>query len=165
MNVYFFDQIESSAKKCWPWIHINRRENNAYLHTYAVICTGIHTHAHRETQTRTHTRVRTHNSIWKPSSRAERRTGKSYCHNAHIINHLDVLLALSLYMPLKWCLAQIVRGQTLNRAGLKCTSQTSPPIPSEPKFPAQSAACVRLREINCLKGVINTFADEMMASD
>lgn len=55
---------------------------------------------------------------------AQRRTGKSYCYNAQIINHSDILLALSLYIPLKWCLAQIVRGQTLNRPGLKCRSQT-----------------------------------------
>lgn len=55
---------------------------------------------------------------------AQRRTRKSYCYNAQIINHSDILLALSLYIPLKWCLAQIVRGQTLNRPGLKCRSQT-----------------------------------------
>lgn len=55
---------------------------------------------------------------------AQRKTGKSYCYNAQIINHSDILLALSLYIPLKWCLAQIVRGQTLNRPGLKCRSQT-----------------------------------------
>lgn len=60
---------------------------------------------------------------------AQRRTGKSYCYNAQIINHSDILLALSLYIPLKWCLAQIVRGQTLNRPGLKCRSQTPSPLP------------------------------------
>lgn len=59
---------------------------------------------------------------------AQRRTGKSYCYNAQIINHPDILLALSLYIPLKWCLAQIVRGQTLNRPGLKCRSQTPSPL-------------------------------------
>lgn len=59
---------------------------------------------------------------------AQRRTGKSYCYNAQIINHFDILLALSLYIPLKWCLAQIVRGQTLNRPGLKCRSQTPSPL-------------------------------------
>lgn len=32
---------------------------------------------------------------------AQRRTGKSYCYNAQIINHSDILLALSLYIPLK----------------------------------------------------------------
>lgn len=44
---------------------------------------------------------------------AQRRTGKSYCYNAQIINHPDVLLALSLYIPLKRCLAQIVRGANI----------------------------------------------------
>lgn len=32
---------------------------------------------------------------------AQRRTGKSYCYKAQIINHSDILLALSLYIPLK----------------------------------------------------------------
>lgn len=73
----------------------------------------------------TYTRTRTHKEFnLETIIGAQRRTGKSYCYNAQIINHSDILLALSLYIPLKWCLAQIVRGQTLNRPGLKCRSQT-----------------------------------------
>lgn len=76
---------------------------------------NIHAHAHKEFNLET-------------IIGAQRRTGKSYCYNAQIINHSDILLALSLYIPLKWCLAQIVRGQTLNRPGLKCRSQTPSPL-------------------------------------
>ncbi len=80
---------------------------------------GLMTEKHLHIHTQAH--IYTHNSLsvfhthqiqfGNHHLAAERRTGKPYWYNAHIINHLDVLLALSLYMPLKWCLAQTVRGK------------------------------------------------------
>lgn len=53
---------------------------------------------------RVHTRTRAHAAKefnLETIIGAQRRTGKSYCYNAQIINHSDILLALSLYIPLK----------------------------------------------------------------
>lgn len=54
--------------------------------------TGMHTYTHAHT----HKEFNLETIIG-----AQRRTGKSYCYNAQIINHPDILLALSLYIPLK----------------------------------------------------------------
>lgn len=57
------------------------------------------------------------------------------------------------------------QGANIKQARIKMHISNKSPYPFQNKFPAKSIACARLREIYCLKGVINTFADKLIASD